>query len=100
MIPSLLYARRAANDADASTFLRNVVTLAEMKRVDDSRTIFTSPTSCTPTLQSLNSPSVIDCQFRQDSSATYAVVQSITGHTFHFDGQRVVGPLASPPTSW
>lgn len=101
LFPSLLNVRKTANDADASSFLRNSITIAEIKRSENNDVaVFTTPTPCTPALQSTTTASVVDCQFRQDGNATYGYVEASTGHFFYFDGQRINGPTDTVRSSW
>lgn len=101
LLPNLLNARRSANDADAKSFLRNMVTMAEIKRAENNDTaLYISPVNCVPTFNPILPTSVETCQVRQDANASYALVESKTGNFFQFDGQSIVGPLAAAPAYW
>ncbi|MFB9082244.1 prepilin-type N-terminal cleavage/methylation domain-containing protein [Deinococcus wulumuqiensis] len=101
LVPNLLSARQAANNSATLTFVRNVASLAEAQRAaNNGVTSFATLTACTPTLAP-NLPGNVDtCEFYQDANSTYILAKSKTGMFFQFDGVRMLGPLASAPTSW
>ncbi|GGR14685.1 prepilin-type N-terminal cleavage/methylation domain-containing protein [Deinococcus ruber] len=101
LIPSLINARRSANNAAALSTTRNVVTVAETQRANAGDVIqYSSVTNCTPAMLAALPSNIQSCQVRQDSSGSYALVQSSTGAYFVFDGSTVKGPLVTAPTTW
>lgn len=99
LFPVLASARIAANNSSAQSLARNMVTVSETQRAVET-TLQLAAASCQPGLIGQLPPSVDTCQYRQDPNATYILVRSKTGAYFHFDGQRLQGPLAQAPGSW
>ncbi|WP_425146880.1 prepilin-type N-terminal cleavage/methylation domain-containing protein [Deinococcus sp.] len=101
LIPSLIGARRAANDSSALSLSRNVVTVAEIQRANAGDVVqYASATDCTPAMLAALPSDIQSCQVKQDSGGSYALVRSSTGSYFWFDGYGTRGPLASAPPSW
>ena len=101
LIPALIGARRATNNSAALSTARNVVTVAETQRANAGDVIqYSSVTNCSPAMLAALPSNIQSCQVRQDSSGTYALVQSSTGLYFVFDGSTVKGPLATAPATW
>ncbi|GGB77336.1 prepilin-type N-terminal cleavage/methylation domain-containing protein [Deinococcus soli (ex Cha et al. 2016)] len=101
MLPNLLNARKSANDSQALSMARNIVTSSEISRAQDQHgSLYTNPTPCAPTLIASLPTSVSSCQFKQDSNSSYSLVKSQTGNYYYFDGERMIGPNVTQPASW
>ena len=101
LFPSIISARRAAADTNAQQLARNVATLAEVKRAENSyRPLFVNKSDCAPNVISELHDTVASCELKQDANGTYVLTTSSNGTIFYFDGARLDGPLTSPPQNW
>ncbi|WP_189074555.1 prepilin-type N-terminal cleavage/methylation domain-containing protein [Deinococcus sedimenti] len=101
ILPSILNARKSANDSQSLSMARNIVTSSEISRAQlQSGVLYTSPTTCSPTLIASLPSSIELCQFKQDSNSSYSLVRSQTGNYYYFDGEKMSGPSVNPPSSW
>lgn len=102
MIPNLLSSKKAANDVASASLTRNMATVAESLRSTRGKAITAGADAedCKPQLISALPNNVLSCQFKQDETSTYVLVQSSTGNYFYFNGQGLQGPLPAPPSGW
>ncbi|WP_103129100.1 prepilin-type N-terminal cleavage/methylation domain-containing protein [Deinococcus aerius] len=101
LFPNIISARAASNNNSAKSLARNAVTRAEIQRSSDNgKPIYTNLTPCAPAIFSELPANVSSCQVRQDENTSYVLVKSSDGAYFQFDGQQLLGPLATAPASW
>lgn len=101
LLPTIMGARRAANNSSAQSLARNAVTRAEIQRSENNNeVVYASTTTCAPLMFSSLPSNVASCEIRQDESTSYALVKSSSGAYYQFDGEQLLGPLASAPASW
>lgn len=101
LIPSIISSKRAAADTNAQQLARNVATLAEVRRAENShRPLFANKSDCAPNVISDLHDTVAGCELKQDDNGTYVLTTSSNGTIFYFDGAKLAGPLMAPPENW
>jgi type IV pilus assembly protein PilA len=101
LIPNLLTARKAANNADAQTMTRNAATMAEVRRSEHyDQVVYATATNCVSNVIDALSQGVVSCQVKQDANTSYILTKSVAGKYYFFNGEHIQGPLDAAPAGW